>query len=533
MPPVVGPAPVAVPAPASERALAPPSPPAVAQPAFVDVATIRAAAIAAGLRLPPGVYANVAAALGAGKHLLLIGTPGSGKTALAMAVARAAAQEGKARGATIVTGDPRDLVPEAAAQGRWVIVDELDQIDPATTFAPLSSFLGGVPVTFAHGEATPTEHWRLIATWNGAEPPRAAILRRFAVIEVHGPASDELRAAIKHAANNDATATAAAEQLVHYADRVGTGVLLDAARHAAARQAAVPTDPDTLAHELLVGVHRAADRAVTLRRTPQERAALERAKATLDTLDFYPEPVKHRPRAHPARAVAVQAAVVPALPRLRDGPADPDQAPAARVPAEPDRPRAVPRVAGPGPSPEACGGATCADGYATNPHEIEARKACSGGNGMTDEILTAIATARAFQQASGAQRVVVILDRPDEEPAMVEVDEFLDAEVTEGEQVVTVPHSTTIEQPAQAAPGDPPDAGVGDRHRPRDRRARRADRHGRAPRGRRARARRRVRRPHGRQRRVRHQRPGDADHARRPRRASASCSAPGEAQFEL
>ena len=71
---------------------------------------------------------------------------------------------------------------------------------------------------------------------------------------------------------------------------------------------------------------------------------------------------------------------------------------------------------------------------------------------MTEEILTAVATARAFQQASGAQRVVVILDRPEQEPAMVEVDEWLDAEVTEGEQVVTVPHSTKIEQPAKPLP---------------------------------------------------------------------------------
>ena len=29
-----------------------------------------------------------------------------------------------------------------------------------------------------------------------------------------------------------------------------------------------------------------------LRRSPEERAALVRAKATLDTFDFYPEPVK-------------------------------------------------------------------------------------------------------------------------------------------------------------------------------------------------------------------------------------------------
>jgi MoxR-like ATPase len=252
-PPAVRPAPVAVPVSAADApALAPPATPAdPREPAFVDAATIRAAAIAAGLRLPSGVYANVAAALGAGKHLLLTGAPGSGKTALALAVARAAAQAGKARGATVVTGDPRELVPEAAAQGRWVIVDELDQADLQATYGPLSSLLAGVPVTFAHGEATPAEHWRLIATWNGEAPPRAAILRRFAVIEVHGPTGDELHAAIKHAASGDATATAAAEKLTHYADRVGVGVLLDAARHAAARQAAVPTDPDTLAQELL------------------------------------------------------------------------------------------------------------------------------------------------------------------------------------------------------------------------------------------------------------------------------------------
>lgn len=226
-----------------------PHPPAVV-PDFVDVATIRAAAVAAGLRLAPGVYANVAAALAAGKHLLLTGATGSGKTALAMAIARAAAQAGKARGATVVTGDPRGTLTEAATQGRWVIVDELD--GQHTQLAPLSTFLAGVPVTFEDGEATPLQDWRVVATWNASEPPRAAILRRFAVVEVHGPTGEELRAAIQHAANGDATAAAAAEKLLAYADRVGTGVLLDAARHAAARQRAVPTDPDTLARELVV-----------------------------------------------------------------------------------------------------------------------------------------------------------------------------------------------------------------------------------------------------------------------------------------
>ena len=107
-----------------------------AAPSFVDARAIRAAAEAAGLRLPDGVYANVAAALDAGKHLLLTGAPGSGKTWLALAIARAAAQAGKARGATVVTGAPKpEVMVDAAARGRWVIVDELDQADPDEALA--------------------------------------------------------------------------------------------------------------------------------------------------------------------------------------------------------------------------------------------------------------------------------------------------------------------------------------------------------------------------------------------------------------
>ena len=111
-----------------------------AAPSFVDAGAIRAAAEAAGLRLPDGVYANVAAALNAGKHLLLTGRPGAGKTWLALAVTRAAAQAGKARGATVVTGAPKpELVVDAASRGRWVIVDELDQADPDEVLSSLSA----------------------------------------------------------------------------------------------------------------------------------------------------------------------------------------------------------------------------------------------------------------------------------------------------------------------------------------------------------------------------------------------------------
>jgi hypothetical protein len=59
---------------------------------------------------------------------------------------------------------------------------------------------------------------------------------------------------------------------------------------------------------------------------------------------------------------------------------------------------------------------------------------------MDEATRTALATARAFQRASGALRVVLILDDEPEAPTMIEVDEFLDAEITQGEQVTEVPH---------------------------------------------------------------------------------------------
>jgi MoxR-like ATPase len=224
--------------------------------AFVDPTAIRTAAEGAGLRFPDSVYANVAAGLGAGKHLLLTGAPGAGKTSLALAVARAAAQAGRANGATLVTasrdwGDQGVLV-ESAKRGRWVIVDELDRARLDDALGGLSSFLAGLPVQLAGGdEATPDGNWRIVATAARAPEASAALLRRFAVVEVLGPAGQVLVEAVNVAARGDATAAAAVARLVPLAEvaPLGAGVFIDAARHAAARHAAAPADEATLARD--------------------------------------------------------------------------------------------------------------------------------------------------------------------------------------------------------------------------------------------------------------------------------------------
>jgi|GEM_PF-6441504 len=232
--------------PAARRAAVPP------RDAFLAAGVIRAAAEAAGLRLPAAVYANVAAALAARKHVLLTGAPGSGKTTLALAVARAAAQVGRSRGATLVTARPRwhdaeRTLVDAAASGRWVIVDELERARLDRTLGALSSFLAGAPVLLAdaHEERAPQADWRLVATWGGGQPrASAALLRRFAVVEVAAPPAPRLREAIVAAAHGDATAIAATERLLPLATiaPLGAGVFLDAARHARARLVAVAAD---------------------------------------------------------------------------------------------------------------------------------------------------------------------------------------------------------------------------------------------------------------------------------------------------
>jgi hypothetical protein len=238
---------------------------------FLDLGAVRAAGEEAGLRLPTSVYAAAVAALATGRHLVLTGPAGSGKTTLALALARAATSAGRAGGAVLVTARRRwtaadtlgsadggsfepGHVVASAQRDRWLVVDELDRAHLDRALGSLSTFLGGLPVTLPDGsEAKPPDGWRIVATSEGALRGSAALLRRFARVPVLAPDDAELTRLIDAAAGGDASAAGAARRLLGVRELrdIGAGVFLAAARHAAEHNALEPAGEAELARECL------------------------------------------------------------------------------------------------------------------------------------------------------------------------------------------------------------------------------------------------------------------------------------------
>jgi hypothetical protein len=233
-----------------------------------------------GLQYPDDLLAEVIAALDSGRHVLLTGAPGSGKTSLAYLVADLARDSVRCTGYLPATASaewaerhtighyadsPEGVVfhpgvfLQAIQSGQWLVIDEMNRADFDRAFGPLFTVLAHQPVILPYRRAGHTEqisivpagaqvpphtdpitvprHWRIVATINDFDRSSLhrlsyALMRRFAFVEVPAAPDEVVRGLV--AGPGELVARLCA---VRAFVELGPAVFMDAAGFAARRLA--------------------------------------------------------------------------------------------------------------------------------------------------------------------------------------------------------------------------------------------------------------------------------------------------------